>query len=87
MGNEVRAAPCQRLAVVKRAGKHTSCSCLPGPKATVTLGEEESGAEGGRRAKEKEGEETEKEPEGFAKWNGGKTASALSSWSTYVQAG
>lgn len=48
--NEVRVPSCQRLAVVRRAGKHTSCSWLPGLKATVTLvEEEEGGVEGGSR--------------------------------------
>lgn len=70
MCNEVRVASCQRLAVVKRAGKHTSCSWLPGLKATVTLGEEEeeeSGAQGGRRVQQKQAKKMDKEPEGFLK--------------------
>lgn len=61
--NEVRGASCQRLAVVKRAGKHTSCSRLAGLKATVTLG----GGRGGWRAQEKQGRKMDKQPEGFLK--------------------
>lgn len=40
MCNEVRVASCHGLAALRRAGKHTGCSRVPGPKASVTLAEE-----------------------------------------------
>lgn len=50
----------------------------------MTLGEEESGAEGGWRAQEKQGKKMDREPEGFLKENGGEKAHTLSGLSIYV---
>lgn len=62
--NEVKVASCQRFAVVKRAGKHTSCSRLPGLKATVTLERRRVVPRVGAE-QEKQGKKMDEEPEGF----------------------
>lgn len=71
VGNEVRVPSSQRLAVVRRAGKQTSCSRLPGLKAAVTLVEEEGrvvwGGVGVRRAEKKHGKKMDVEPEGIVR--------------------
>lgn len=66
VGNEVRVPSSQRLAVVRRAGKHTSCSCLPGLKAAVTLVVEERVVGGGvRRVGKKQGNKMDGRPKGI----------------------
>lgn len=66
----MRVPSSQRLAVVRRAGKHTSCSRLPGLKAAVTLVEEEERVVWGvgvRRAEKKQGKKMDVEPEGIVR--------------------
>lgn len=68
VGNEVRVPSSQRLAVVRRAGKHTSCFWLPGLKAAVTLVEEERVVLGvGWGEQKKQGNKMDEKPKGITR--------------------